>query len=92
MAYDDATAEVVLFGGAAGNTLFSDTWGWNGVTWVKKNPALSPIKRFGAAMAYDRVQQYMILFGGAVLVPYSPLPWALKDTWIWNGTSWQKQS
>jgi hypothetical protein len=35
MAYDPATGQLILFGGAinSGRKLFGDTWTWNGTTW-----------------------------------------------------------
>jgi hypothetical protein len=33
-AYDPATGQTILFGGAAGATPENDTWNWTGTTWA----------------------------------------------------------
>ena len=94
MSGDVADGGVVLFGGEADNTLFDDVWLWNGVSWIEKqpdsrgtcDPASRPCPRARGAMAPDPATNGVVLFGGD-----SPL--AVKgDTWIWQGSSWTKQS
>ncbi len=42
MAYDQARATLVVFGGTdAAPSFFSDLWEWDGVTWLRKEPATS---------------------------------------------------
>jgi len=94
MAYDAATEQVVLFGGASSSGVFcstclDDTWVWNGSTWTQKFPTTSPPARYGAVMAYDAATQQVVLFGGFnangdVWVP-------LNDTWVWNGSTWTEE-
>jgi hypothetical protein len=88
MAYDAATGEVVLFSGEKRTGLLGDTWAWNGSTWTKQTPATSPPARFGAAMAYDAATRDVVLFGGLG----GPRPGALGGTWVWNGSTWTKQT
>jgi len=38
MTFDQARAEVLLFGGEDGTSNFNDLWAWKGGTWVKKSP------------------------------------------------------
>src|SRR4051812_39871735 len=38
MAYDDATRQVVLFGGQMGSGPVGDTWVWSGSNWTQSNP------------------------------------------------------
>jgi hypothetical protein len=86
MAYDEARGECVLFGGGSGalpGTFLSDTWTWNGTVWTQRSPAQSPSPRFGAALAYDRARQVVVLFGGFV-----PSATDIADVWEWNGTTW----
>ncbi|MEZ4365890.1 MAG: hypothetical protein R2939_06335 [Kofleriaceae bacterium] len=83
LAYDRARGVVVLFGGVAGSlsTVLNDTWLWDGTTWIDASPATSPPTRFDATMAYDRVRDQVVLFGGFGAG-------SLGDTWGWDGTDW----
>jgi hypothetical protein len=66
MAYDPATGDMVLFGGARnGGGDFNDTWIFTGTTWTRLSPATSPSVRSDASMAYDPATGDMVLFGGA---------------------------
>ena len=91
-AFDPATENVVLFGGAAGAeptaATVADTWTWNGTTWTEQFPATSPPAREGASMADDPATGNVVLFGGNGAwggIAY------LADTWTWDGTTWTKQ-
>ena len=57
MAYDPATAQVVLF-----DSFDSETWTWDGSRWTARSPATSPSA--GGSMAYDVSTSQMILFNG----------------------------
>ena len=71
-AYDEASHQVVLFGGigATGSAL-NDTWTWDGSTWVLQHPPTSPPARAYAAMTYDPKARDLVLVGGRS-VNYSP--------------------
>ena len=82
MAYDPQIRKLVLFGGTSmtGATsgalqVFGDTWAWNGATWIRLHPSVSPPPRSGASMAYDVATKSLVLFGG-----YGPYH-SLSDTW-----------
>src|SRR5436853_944624 len=62
MAYDAASARVILFGGDA----FGETWSYDFAsnTWTNRTPASHPAARESAAMAYDSAAGRTILFGG----------------------------
>ena len=82
MAYDEAAAETILFGGMrlTDDTLdvFGDTWVYNSAinSWTNASSvAGSPNVRGGHAMVYDPVSSKTILFGGSFVVIY------LGDTW-----------
>jgi hypothetical protein len=91
MAYDATTQSVVMFGGYsnATNTVFGDTWTWNGRTksWTQQNPLSSPSPR-RAPIAYDGARGQVVLFGGDDPSVGTIFP----DTWTWNGTTWKQQS
>jgi hypothetical protein len=85
MAYDDATSQLVLFGGAdAGAAIFSDTWTFDGTDWSQAS-AGSPPARSEASMAYDDATSQVVLFGG-----YGG--GFLSDTWTFDGTDWTQAS
>jgi hypothetical protein len=68
----------VLFGGD-GPTFFTDTWEWDGASWLERNVA-GPPPRYQHAMA--GLGGKVILFGG------QGESGTLGDTWQWDGTSW----
>ena len=98
MAYDAATNQVVLFGGARDITfhLLGDTWTWNGTTWTEQHPAQSPPPMYGSKMAYDAATHQLVLFGGGVSKKLPshhpsnmPIPArGVTNTWTWNGNTW----
>jgi hypothetical protein len=73
-----------MFGGLA-SRYYGDTWTWDGASWTKQSPALSPSPRIYAAMAYDEAHGQVVLFGGAESTFYG-------DTWIWDGTNWIRRA
>lgn len=89
IAYDAATRSTVLFGGAAGQSIYGDTWIWNGA-WHATFPAASPSPRQGAAFAYDGAAGNVVLFGGSPTAPVGRGT-AFGDTWTWDGFNWTQQ-
>ena len=90
MAYDEAHARVVLFGGLQSQTVaYDDTWEWDGTTWTQRFPANRPGGRMAGNMAYDRSRGRIVLHGG--IYPSYPRPTFLMDTWEWDGTTWTMQ-
>lgn len=88
MAYDEATGNMVLFGGTrTTHGVLNDTWTWNGSNWTEQWPETSPSPRKGASMTYDAATGNLVLFGGA-----SRTNVEFGDTWIWNGSNWVEQS
>jgi hypothetical protein len=75
---------MVMFGGF-GVTSLADTWEWDGVDWVDRQPATSPAARHGHALAFDFVVGRTILFGGLVGLGGGD---ANAETWAWDGTDW----
>jgi streptogramin lyase len=94
MAYDAATGNMVLFGGAdssPSDPFLGDTWVWNGSTWTEEFPATSPPAREGATMAYDAAAGNVVLFGGLPSTSSYFCDKCLNDTWVWNGTTWTEE-
>src|SRR3569623_1707067 len=90
-AYDPVRHRIVMFGGFSLNYggALQDTWEYDGVDWTQKSPTTLPTDRAGAAMAYDAVNDKMMMFGGAIgfnldISPSSPL----NETWTYDGTYW----
>jgi hypothetical protein len=82
-AYDAASFQMILIGGAAdvGGTLvtYSGTWTWSGGTWNEKAPATVPEHRAVATMTFDGATNQFVLFGG------SPEPGQdFSGTWLWE--------
>ena len=80
MTYDEASQKVILFDGFNGNYL-SDTWVFDGKTWIKLKRATAPPRRSNGQMAYDVVTKRVVLFGG-----YNGTMW-LGDTWLFDGVA-----
>jgi hypothetical protein len=82
MAYDPATADVVLFGGSGNGGDLSDTWTFDGTTWTELSTATRPPARDSASIAYDPTTGHLIMFGGEASSG------DLSDTWTFDGTNW----
>jgi hypothetical protein len=79
MAYDATRARTVVFAGFTfvGNKM-SDTWEWDGTSWVERVPlGASPIDRWKPAMAFDAARGRCVVFGGSAGGFNTPL----SDTW-----------
>lgn len=87
MAYDDATGQLVLYGGNSGSSLLSDTWVWTGTNWKQHSPAHNPGAIFNAAMTYDPALHAMVLFGGQTHTGILPAP-GPAPVWKWTGSDW----
>jgi hypothetical protein len=86
-AYDSATSQLLMFGGATTDTLTArdTTQLWTGTKWKTLSPAHHPSSRYGAAMAFDPVNEQLILFGGFGGDDGNSF---LSDTWSWTGDDW----
>jgi hypothetical protein len=89
IAYDGAAGNVVLFGGASGQSIYGDTWIWN-YAWRQVFPTSSPSPRQGTAFAYDGAAGNVLLFGGSPTAPVGAGT-AFGDTWTWDGCNWTQQ-
>jgi len=93
MAYDSAHGQVVLFGGGSYDftSLLQDTWLWDGSNWAFKPQANLPPARDSYAMAYDPVRQQVVMFGGTDRIYCTSNCTVFNDTWIWDGSSWNRK-
>lgn len=99
MAYDSKRGRVVLFGGRkegtvlrAPFTFLNDTWVWQGGDWRQIETATAPPARHFASMAYDRVRDRVILFGGYRFADDKKTILPLYDTWEFDGSNWREVS
>lgn len=96
LVYDEANERVILFGG---NTVLfgseenpgkflNDTWQYKKGKWRKLLPKSSPESRSDAAIAYDRSNKRIILFGGYKLENGEIK--RFSDTWEFKDNNWKK--
>jgi len=86
-AFDPATGQLVLYGGAARffpakAPVDQDTWTFDGATWSKHVTSVSPGAQDyenGSRLAYDPASKQLVLLGG------------VGGTWTWNGSQWTAQ-
>ena len=95
MAYDDALGESVLFGGTNGGShALGDTYVWDGTSWhqltglpfYKDLPGVPDPARDWYGMAYDPVEQLVVLFGGTDDATSNATVW--NDEWVFDGEGW----
>ena len=83
MAYDAESDRIILFGGfgcsSIEDPIFDDTWiyDYNSNTWNQMKPIRNPPTRMYASMAYNTVEDKIILWGGRLIGP-------LNDNSIWK--------
>lgn len=91
-AWDADHAQLVMFGGKTGNTQdgfadVGDTWTWSTAGWVDHTKKLepAPLRRSGAAMAWDPDLHRVVLAAGMAGGTLS-----MPDSWLWDGRGWTK--
>lgn len=77
-AYDEARGELVAYVNGVTST-------WDGHELRALTPSQTPTASTGAGMAFDRVRDRVVLFGGSS-TGY------LNQTWEWDGANWALQS
>lgn len=86
MAFDSRDGYVLLFGGlGAGGSSLNDSWTFTGGAWHNvTNVSSAPPARYAASMAYDHVDNFVVLFGGcgAIVCPRA-------DTWQFLNGGWK---
>lgn len=99
MIYDTTRNRVVMFGGRQSAAereedpiYLNDTWVYEDENWKRldstENP---PVRQFGA-MAYDRVRDKVVLYGGNVLAADGVTFTPHDDTWELAGDQWTSVS
>jgi hypothetical protein len=83
VADDQATGQLVVFGGSTGTG--DDTWIWNGSKWTLLSPATHPPALLGAVAAYDPALRVVMLFGGQLYASGDS-----NATWGWDGETWHE--
>ncbi|HYK94205.1 MAG TPA: kelch repeat-containing protein [Thermoplasmata archaeon] len=89
-AYDPVRGAVVVFGGrSASGTPLADTWEYSAGSWTNLTDRFTvvPPARFSGVMAYDLVDGYSVLFGGAGAAGQ-----VLGDTWALGANGWSNLS
>lgn len=85
MTYDAADGYVLLFGGHHKSTIYlNDTWMFAGGRWtdITPKPNDAPSPRAYAAMTYDTMDGYVLLFGGNTSEQF------FGDTWKYHDGAW----
>jgi hypothetical protein len=86
MAFDPNSGGVVLFGGHdASGTWLADTWLWNGASWWRLNPKVSPPAGHGHRLYFDAAAKKLHLFGGT----YAS---GSNQDWFFDGVNWSSAS
>ena len=89
MAYDSVHKRAILFGGYDGNGRDDETWSYDGATneWTMMTPSEKPSPRREPAMAFDPVNEKIVLFGGDDGSHNN-------ETWIYdvNSDEWSKMN
>lgn len=89
MAYDQARAVSVLYGGFSTPqaATVGDTWTWDGSSWSQG--ASGPGTLCDQLFVYDSHRQRVVLFGGLRIL--GPSLTDLGATWEWNGAAWTQR-
>ena len=85
MATDEATGQLILFGGQSFDTTFTQyggTWTWRDGDWTQLTPAASP-PAGKCYMTYDAADHDL------VLLQWFSFP---AETWTYDGTTWTRQA
>ncbi|MFW9839664.1 MAG: kelch repeat-containing protein [Candidatus Thorarchaeota archaeon] len=96
LTYDSESDKIILFGGSAGGTAYSDTWvfDYNTVTWTEMSPSIHPDTRSRHGSAYDWESDRVVIFGGTRLGFSSTVLITETDGMIWaydvNANTWEE--
>ncbi|MBI4870925.1 MAG: hypothetical protein HY814_05105 [Candidatus Riflebacteria bacterium] len=87
LVFDSTRGRMVLFGGVDSQhaTWLTDTWEFDGISWLQTAAAQSPPGVTGAEMAFDEARQRVVLFGG----DQNGSATGDARTWEYDGTGWK---
>jgi hypothetical protein len=89
MAYDEARAKMVLFGGSDSTMkIHGGTWEWDGQSWIQVSES-GPAPRFPGAMLYDPEREAILLYSGH-FAELSGGSIDYDDLWAWDGSAWRE--
>jgi len=89
LAYDEAHARTILFGGAGSGAGLDTTWAWDGKSWSALR-VKGPGERRGCTALFDARRAELVLLGGqAGDAPDSPV---FDETWILGARGWTQSS
>ncbi len=83
LAYDEARAETLMFGGGQLQVLSPDTWSWDGAAW-DPTANTGPAPRAHHELVYDAAHEQTLLYGG-----YDGTQ-VFDDFWSWDGSAWEE--
>ena len=86
MAYMPDLRRTVMFGGydRDTDTIYGDTWDYDGTTWHAVTPLTSPTPRYRTASAYDTARRRITVYGGF------DGDSVLTETYEYTGDNWQQ--
>lgn len=81
MVYDPLNQKCILFGGQIGDYGVNRTWIYDGLTntWTRFYPVVAPYSRINTGLAFDSINNLVILFGGATAEIET-----FDDTWTYS--------
>ncbi len=86
LAYDASRRVSVLYGGShPDGQALGDTWEWDGVDWLQRNPPHGPGPRTQHEMVYDTLRKSILLFSG---YGTPPQPFNNSQVWSYDGDDW----
>jgi RHS repeat-associated protein len=88
MTYDPIHQQIVLVVAPNEATTDFETWTWDGTNWTEHTQSGGPSARTTPGLAFDPALNGVVMFGGFTDTGSSATD--LKDTWLWNGTSWSQ--
>ncbi|MBK9973675.1 MAG: hypothetical protein IPP14_02765 [Planctomycetes bacterium] len=91
IAFDGETGNALLFGGQQGifGADTSDTWKFDGASWQKAAPRMTPGARGNAALYYSTVNKRLTMLGGSHMDVNDEFAFEDRaDFWEWKGESW----
>jgi hypothetical protein len=72
--YDSVRERLVVHGGRDTRSARTDTWEWDGVSWVQRAPATNPGATNDVAMTFDPMRDETLLFGGLFHLTWTYAP------------------